>query len=105
MPVNTAPWASVNTDKQLAEVTARLATGRAVQPHLTRAIGGRPVRGSRPKVGFKPHTPQNDEGTRIEPLVSEPSASGTWPAATAAPEPPEEPPATWPSRCSTAPRR
>ena len=26
MPVNTAPWASVNTDKQLAEVEARLAT-------------------------------------------------------------------------------
>jgi penicillin-binding protein 2 len=28
-------------------MTARLATGRAVQPHLTRAIGGRPVRGGR----------------------------------------------------------
>jgi homoserine O-acetyltransferase len=26
VPVNTAPWASLNTDKQLAEVTARLAT-------------------------------------------------------------------------------
>jgi homoserine O-acetyltransferase len=26
VPVNTAPWASVNTDKQLAEVEARLAT-------------------------------------------------------------------------------
>jgi homoserine O-acetyltransferase/O-succinyltransferase len=26
VPVNTAPWASVNTDKQLEEVTARLAT-------------------------------------------------------------------------------
>ncbi len=26
VPVNTAPWASVNTDKQLAEVAARLAT-------------------------------------------------------------------------------
>ena len=26
VPVNTAPWASINTDKQLAEVTARLAT-------------------------------------------------------------------------------
>ena len=26
VPVNTAPWASANTDKQLAEVTARLAT-------------------------------------------------------------------------------
>ena len=36
--------------------------------------------------------PQNDDGTRIEPLVSEPSASGTSPPATAPPEPPEEPP-------------
>ena len=36
--------------------------------------------------------PQNDDGTRIEPLVSEPSASGTMPPATALPEPPEEPP-------------
>ena len=32
-------------------------------------------------------------GTRIEPLVSEPSVSGTRRAATAAPEPPDEPPA------------
>ena len=38
-------------------------------------------------------------GTRIEPLVSEPSASGTKPAATAAPEPPEEPPVMRPSSC------
>ncbi len=36
--------------------------------------------------------PQNDDGTRIEPLVSEPRASGTSPPATAPPEPPEEPP-------------
>ena len=36
--------------------------------------------------------PQNDDGTRIEPLVSEPSASGTRPPATAPPEPPDEPP-------------
>ena len=36
--------------------------------------------------------PQNDDGTRIEPLVSEPSASGTSPPATAPPEPPDEPP-------------
>jgi homoserine acetyltransferase len=27
VPVNTAPWASVNTDKQLAELQARLASG------------------------------------------------------------------------------
>ncbi|NKC33039.1 penicillin-binding protein 2 [Falsiroseomonas selenitidurans] len=35
------------TPLQLATMTARLATGRAVQPHLTRGIGGRPVRGVR----------------------------------------------------------
>ena len=37
------------TPLSLATMTARLATGRAVQPHLTRAIGGRPVRGTRPE--------------------------------------------------------
>ena len=35
--------------------------------------------------------PQNDDGTRIEPLVSEPSESGTSPPATAPPEPLDEP--------------
>lgn len=35
------------TPLSLATMTARLATGRAVQPHLTRAIGGQPVRGIR----------------------------------------------------------
>ncbi|MCX7931102.1 MAG: penicillin-binding protein 2 [Rhodovarius sp.] len=35
------------TPLALCTMTARLATGRAVQPHLTRAIGGRPVRGAR----------------------------------------------------------
>ena len=44
------------------------------------------ARESRPKI------PQSEAGTRIEPLVSEPSAIGTRPPATAPPEPPEEPP-------------
>ena len=35
------------TPLALAVMTARLATGRAVQPHLTRTIDGRPVRGAR----------------------------------------------------------
>jgi penicillin-binding protein 2 len=35
------------TPLSLATMTARLATGRAVQPHLTRAVNGRPVRGTR----------------------------------------------------------
>ncbi|MFL1461885.1 penicillin-binding protein 2 [Roseococcus sp. DSY-14] len=37
------------TPLSLATMAARLATGRAVQPHLTRSIGGRPVRGQRPE--------------------------------------------------------
>jgi penicillin-binding protein 2 len=34
------------TPLALATMTARLASGRAVQPHLTRSIGGRPERGT-----------------------------------------------------------
>src|SRR5271166_6917000 len=41
-----------------------------------------------------PTTPQSAAGWRIEPPVSEPRARGTNPAATAAAEPPEEPPGT-----------
>ncbi|SHK23499.1 penicillin-binding protein 2 [Roseomonas rosea] len=37
------------TPLSLATMTARLATGRAVQPHLTRSVGGRPVKGVRPE--------------------------------------------------------
>ncbi|WP_149538527.1 penicillin-binding protein 2 [Siccirubricoccus phaeus] len=37
------------TPLSLATMAARLATGRAVQPHLTRSIGGRPARGGRPE--------------------------------------------------------
>ena len=43
--------------------------------------------------------PQSEEGTRIEPLVSEPSASGTMPPATAVPDPPDDPPDMWPGSC------
>jgi penicillin-binding protein 2 len=35
------------TPLSLATMAARLATGRAVQPHLTHSVGGRPVRGVR----------------------------------------------------------
>src|SRR5947209_14642016 len=51
-----------------------------------------PARLTSPKVGMSPTMPQSDAGPRIEPPVSEPSAAGTNPAATAAPEPLEEPP-------------
>src|SRR5262249_56212887 len=51
-----------------------------------------PARLTRPNVGISPTTPQSEAGPRIDPPVSEPSATGTMPAATAAPEPDEEPP-------------
>ncbi|EFH12757.1 penicillin-binding protein 2, partial [Teichococcus cervicalis] len=37
------------TPLSLATMTARLATGRAVQPHLTHALNNRPVRGVKPE--------------------------------------------------------
>ncbi len=49
-------------------------------------------RGTRPKVGLSPNTPQNELGTRIEPTPSVPMASGPQPAATAAAAPPLDPP-------------
>ncbi len=39
--------------------------------------------------------PHNAAGPRIDPPVSEPRAAGTSPAATAAPEPLDEPPVKW----------
>src|SRR3954451_15820904 len=41
-----------------------------------------------------PTTPQRPAGWRIDPPVSDPSASGAKPAATAAADPPDEPPGT-----------
>src|SRR5581483_4335630 len=54
----------------------------------------RPNRLTRPYVGFTPTTPQNAAGCRTDPPVSDPSAIGTTPAATAAADPPDEPPGT-----------
>lgn len=44
------------------------------------------------RVGLNPTRPQLEAGMRIEPPPSLPWAPGTMPAATAAPEPPDEPP-------------
>src|SRR5919109_1633987 len=47
-----------------------------------------------PYVGRSPTRPQSAAGCLIEPPVSEPSAQGARPPATAAAEPPDEPPGT-----------
>ena len=49
--------------------------------------------GTRPSDGRIPTTPQNDAGLRRLPPMSEPSASGTMPAASAHAAPPLDPPA------------
>src|SRR5437870_1788154 len=45
-----------------------------------------------PQLGLNPTQPHSAAGIRTLPAVSVPSASGTMPAATAAAEPPDEPP-------------
>jgi hypothetical protein len=54
----------------------------------------RPYRDGPPYVGFPPTTPQTAAGWRIEPPVSVPIPSGASKPATAAADPPEEPPGT-----------
>ena len=53
-----------------------------------------PYRDTRPYVGFKPVRPVSAAGWRIDPPVSVPVAAGASRAATAAAEPPEDPPGT-----------
>ena len=55
-----------------------------------------PYRLTRPYVGLIPTIPHRAAGCRIEPPVSVPRLSGTWYAATAAAEPPDDPPGTRP---------
>src|SRR5579859_7434052 len=75
-------------------MSALSATVRASPPYTDRpSQPSRPgASGTRPRDGFIPTRPQHAAGMRIEPPPSEPVATGTSPAATAAAEPPEEPP-------------
>ena len=52
-----------------------------------------PVLGTTPGEGLWPNTPQNKAGSRIEPPMSDPIPNGEPPEPTAAPSPPDEPPA------------
>ncbi len=65
------------------------ASGPCVETSSQDGIGRLPIS---PAVGLRPVSPQNAAGVRIDPPPSVPVASGTSPAARAAPEPPDEPP-------------
>ena len=64
-----------------------------------------PPRGIAPKLGLKPTTPQKAAGRITEPAVCVPTASGAWPAATAAAEPADEPPGVRPGAAGLRGRR
>src|ERR671933_1993302 len=70
-------------------------TDRATEPSMVPPAHPSPTSGpwlTRPRVGLSPTRPHSLAGMRIEPPPSLACASGTSPAATAAAEPPEDPP-------------
>ena len=82
-------------------------TPRASGPMVSRLrlSGKTPVVSTEPMVGLNPTTPQRDAGTLIEPPVSLPTAQSHMPAATAAADPPDDPPGIRSGSCGlrTAP--
>ena len=76
--------------------SAASAGERAIGPGWSRDLASGQARAPlmRPYVGLSPTTPQNAAGTRIEPPVSLPRASGTSSIATTTADPPLEPPDT-----------
>ena len=74
--------------------TERDTTSSWVSPDITSPKSG--AWDTRPRDGFRPTSPQALAGMRMDPPPSFAWAIGTMPEATAAPEPPLEPPVEWP---------
>jgi len=74
--------------------TLRLTTPSTLKPAQPSPESG--PSDTRPRFGFRPNRPQFAAGTRMEPPPSLAWAMGTMPAATAAAEPPLDPPVEWP---------
>src|SRR5271154_6664846 len=77
----------------LLRTMAQSSTARQMGPSLSivQLSAMAPVRGTKPKVGRRPVSPQRVEGEEIDPSVSEPIAKATQPAETARVEQAEEP--------------
>jgi hypothetical protein len=73
---------------------AASSTDRVIGPGVSRVVdsGRMPCVEMRPTVTFSPTIPQKDAGRRTEPPVSVPTAAGASPAATATPDPLDDPP-------------
>ena len=76
------------------KISAASSTERASGPGVSSVLlsGSTPYVLIRPAVTLSPTTPHHAAGSRTEPPVSVPMATGASPAATATPEPLEEPP-------------
>src|SRR6185312_4928167 len=72
---------------------AQSSTARQMGPSLSmlHESAMAPVRGTRPKVGRNPVTPQRVDGDEMEPSVSEPMENATQPAEVADAGPAEDP--------------
>ena len=101
-PTSTSPGEIVGTGSisgaSAAIMSAHSETVRAIGPTVSKLgeRGKQPSTGTSPNVGRRPTVPQKAEGQRIDPAVSDPSAASAMPAASAAADPPLEPPAIRP---------
>src|SRR5271166_4976090 len=73
--------------------TERVTTCSATSPPIMSPYWG--ANEFRPRVGLSPTRPQHEAGIRIDPPPSLAWAAGTMPDATAAADPPEDPPVEW----------
>src|SRR5262245_48373959 len=74
-------------------ISAASCTVRVIGPRCATVPNGDSGHaGTRPNDGFRPKSPVNAHGIRMEPPPSVPIVSGPKPAATAAAPPPEDPP-------------
>ena len=85
------PW--VPSRKAALSRTVRLTTWRTTSPFQDSPSVG--PSGVRAREGLSPNSPQADAGIRMLPPPSPAWATGTIPAATAAPDPPLDPPGVW----------
>src|SRR4051812_40732000 len=102
-PTSTSPGETSGTGSRSGAraliIRMHSSTLRAIGPTWSNdgASGKQPAVGTNPNVGLNPTTPQHAAGARIDPAVSEPSAASATPAASAAAEPPLDPPAIRPA--------
>src|SRR5262249_55893572 len=79
----------VTSSRRALSATVRGSACSTARPAIASPLGAQEFR---PRVGLSPKTPQHEAGIRIEPAPSLPWAAGTIRDATAAADPPDEPP-------------